>query len=120
VSSADRADGARVRTILCAGVAVLDQVFRLDRFPVPQAKACSSAFAVVGGGCAANAAVAAARLNRYPWSLRPQFKLIYEPQVRQRSRQMSVIGGKAENMCSYRVFRLLDPEATCRQPQATS
>jgi sulfofructose kinase len=63
VSCGDGADGARPRTILCAGVAVLDQVFRLDHFPVPQEKARASALAIVGGGCAANAAVAAARLG---------------------------------------------------------
>jgi sulfofructose kinase len=64
VSCADGANGSSVRTLLCAGIAVLDHVFRLDRFPAPQAKARASAFAAVGGGCAANAAVAAARARR--------------------------------------------------------
>jgi len=59
------ADGrsARPPVILCAGLAVLDQVFRLDHFPGPQEKSQAHAFVTVGGGCAANAAVAAARLG---------------------------------------------------------
>jgi len=63
VSCAEDAAGPRAPTIVCAGIAALDQVFRLDRFPVPHAKARASALAIVGGGCAANAAVAAARLG---------------------------------------------------------
>lgn len=49
--------------ILCAGMAVLDEVFRVERFPTPEAKAQASAFLSVVGGCAANAAIAIARLG---------------------------------------------------------
>jgi sugar/nucleoside kinase (ribokinase family) len=49
--------------ILCAGIIVLDEVFRVDRFPVPDGKVQARDFFVVNGGCAANAAVAIARLE---------------------------------------------------------
>jgi sulfofructose kinase len=49
--------------ILCTGIAVLDEVFRLDEFPVADAKVEVTEFLAVGGGCAANAAVAIARLG---------------------------------------------------------
>jgi sulfofructose kinase len=49
--------------VLCTGIAVLDAVFGVDQFPVPQAKTQASAFMIVSGGCAANAAVAIARLG---------------------------------------------------------
>lgn len=49
--------------ILCAGVAVLDLVFRAERFPAANEKAQAHAFASVVGGCAANAAIAIARLG---------------------------------------------------------
>jgi sulfofructose kinase len=49
--------------ILCAGIAVLDEVFRVREFPLPDTKAEASEFITVGGGCAANAAVAIARLG---------------------------------------------------------
>jgi sugar/nucleoside kinase (ribokinase family) len=42
---------------------VLDEVFRLDEFPRPDAKVEAAEFLAVGGGCAANAAVAIARLG---------------------------------------------------------
>jgi sulfofructose kinase len=42
---------------------VLDEVFRVDRFPGPDTKAAAQSFFVVNGGCAANAAVAVARLG---------------------------------------------------------
>jgi sugar/nucleoside kinase (ribokinase family) len=48
---------------LCAGIIVLDEVFRVERFPEPDGKAQAQAFFVVNGGCAANAAVAIARLG---------------------------------------------------------
>jgi sugar/nucleoside kinase (ribokinase family) len=54
---------AGARTILCAGIIVLDEVFRVDRFPQPDAKTPAHGFFVVNGGCAANAAVAIARLG---------------------------------------------------------
>jgi sugar/nucleoside kinase (ribokinase family) len=49
--------------ILCTGIAVLDEVFRVEEFPPPDGKAQASEFLSVGGGCAANAAVAIARLG---------------------------------------------------------
>jgi sulfofructose kinase len=49
--------------ILCAGIAVLDEVFRVREFPLPDTKAEASEFITVGGGNAANAAVAIARLG---------------------------------------------------------
>jgi sulfofructose kinase len=49
--------------ILCAGIAVLDEVFRVREFPLPDAKVEASDFITVGGGCAANAAIAIARLG---------------------------------------------------------
>ena len=49
--------------ILCAGIAVLDEVFRVQEFPMPDTKVEASEFITIGGGCAANAAVAIARLG---------------------------------------------------------
>jgi sulfofructose kinase len=49
--------------ILCAGMAVLDEVFRIERFPVANSKVQASAFQSIVGGCAANAAIAIARLG---------------------------------------------------------
>jgi len=49
--------------ILCTGIAVLDEVFRVEEFPPPDGKAQATEFVSVGGGCAANAAVAIARLG---------------------------------------------------------
>ena len=54
---------ARAPAILCAGIIVLDEVFRVERFPEPDTKAAAHSFFVVNGGCAANAAVAVARLG---------------------------------------------------------
>ena len=51
------------RRILCAGIMVLDEVFRVDTFPEPDGKTVASEFFIVNGGCAANAAVAIARLG---------------------------------------------------------
>jgi len=55
--------GGAARSILCAGIIVLDEVFRVDRFPQPDAKTQAQSFFIVNGGCAANAAVAVARLG---------------------------------------------------------
>ena len=60
MSSADEAAGPRV---LCAGIIVLDEVFRVDEFPKPDGKVQANGYFVVNGGCAANAAVAIARLG---------------------------------------------------------
>jgi sulfofructose kinase len=49
--------------ILCAGIAVQDIVMRVERFPASGAKVSASEFITTGGGCAANAALAVARLN---------------------------------------------------------
>ncbi len=49
--------------ILCAGIIVLDEVFQVERFPAPDGKIQARGFFVVNGGCAANAAVAIARLG---------------------------------------------------------
>jgi sugar/nucleoside kinase (ribokinase family) len=49
--------------ILCAGIAVLDEVFRVSAFPMPDTKVQASEFISIGGGNAANAAVAIARLG---------------------------------------------------------
>ncbi len=65
------ADGANARAasdagaprVLCAGIIVLDEVFRVDEFPRNDGKVEATAFFAVNGGCAANAAVAVARLG---------------------------------------------------------
>ena len=63
-ASPTRTCGDRRRPrILCTGIAVLDEVFRLDEFPRADAKVEAAEFLAVGGGCAANAAVAIARLG---------------------------------------------------------
>jgi sugar/nucleoside kinase (ribokinase family) len=49
--------------VVCTGIAVLDVVFRVEKFPVPEAKTQASAFMFISGGCAANASVAIARLG---------------------------------------------------------
>ncbi len=54
--------------VICVGVATLDQIFRIDRLPVPPAKIQAQEFIVTGGGMAANAAVTVARLGgRAAW-----------------------------------------------------
>jgi sulfofructose kinase len=52
-----------VPRILCAGIIVLDEVFRVEEFPQADGKVQATGFFVVNGGCAANAAVAIARLG---------------------------------------------------------
>jgi sulfofructose kinase len=49
--------------ILCAGIAVLDEVFRVDTLPPPDGKVEATEFITVMGGCAVNAAVAVGRLG---------------------------------------------------------
>jgi sugar/nucleoside kinase (ribokinase family) len=49
--------------ILCTGIIVLDEVFRVEEFPQPDGKVQAEGFFIVNGGCAANAAVAIARLG---------------------------------------------------------
>lgn len=60
-TDASRADEAAL--IVCAGIAVIDYAFQLEAFPSPHAKARAKDFAAVVGGCAANAAIAIARLG---------------------------------------------------------
>jgi sulfofructose kinase len=55
--------GGAAPRILCAGIIVLDEVFRVEEFPRPDGKVQAKGFFVVNGGCAANAAVAIARLG---------------------------------------------------------
>ena len=63
MSSADGAGQPRRLNILCAGIAVLDEVFRVEQFPVAHKKTQASQFMSVNGGNAANAAVVVARLG---------------------------------------------------------
>src|SRR5882672_2933185 len=60
--SSDSARGRRP-VVLCAGIAVEDFIFKVERFPLPGEKAQASALIATAGGCAANAAVAVARLG---------------------------------------------------------
>jgi len=53
--------------VLCLGVAVQDYVYSLPRMPSVAEKYRASDFAIVGGGCAATAAVAVARLGGKAW-----------------------------------------------------
>jgi len=59
----ERIGGASTPRILCTGIIVLDEVFRVDEFPKADGKVEAKDFFVVNGGCAANAAVAIARLG---------------------------------------------------------
>ncbi len=49
--------------VLCTGIIVLDEVFQVGEFPPPDGKVEAKGFFAVNGGCAANAAVAVARLG---------------------------------------------------------
>jgi len=60
---AERAPKKKGPAILCSGIAVQDIVMRVKNFPDPGTKVSASDFIVTGGGCAANAALTAARLN---------------------------------------------------------
>jgi len=51
------------RAFWCAGIIALDEVFRVEEFPRPDGKVQANGFFAVNGGCAANAAVAIARLG---------------------------------------------------------
>jgi sugar/nucleoside kinase (ribokinase family) len=50
-------------TVLCAGIAVQDLLFKVDKFPPPGGKTMTHDFMTVCGGCAVNAAIAVARLG---------------------------------------------------------
>jgi sulfofructose kinase len=56
-------DTARGKLVVCAGMAVIDNVYRVDAFPAPGTKNRAQDFFSVLGGCAANAAVAVHRLG---------------------------------------------------------
>jgi sulfofructose kinase len=62
MSSADATPGKAPR-VLCAGIIVLDEVFQVEEFPQADGKVQAKGFFAVNGGCAANAAVAIARLG---------------------------------------------------------
>jgi sulfofructose kinase len=49
--------------VLCAGMAVVDFMFRVDRFPSPSTKEMAREFLLTGGGNAANATIAITRLG---------------------------------------------------------
>lgn len=53
--------------VLCVGSSVVDFVFRLDALPTRPEKLRALDARIVGGGCAANAAVAVARLGGEAW-----------------------------------------------------
>src|SRR2546430_429408 len=63
LTSADAGKRSRAPKILCTGITVLDEVFQVEKFPEPDGKVQAKGFFVVNGGCAANAAVAIARLG---------------------------------------------------------
>src|SRR5919108_2219027 len=58
-----RKRGTRPHRILCAGIVVLDELFRVKDFPPPDGKVEASAYTTIGGGNAANAAITIARLG---------------------------------------------------------
>jgi sulfofructose kinase len=49
--------------VLCAGITVEDFIFKVERFPAPGEKLHAQSLLAITGGCAANAAVAVARLG---------------------------------------------------------
>jgi sulfofructose kinase len=56
-------EAAPSKLIVCAGMAVIDHVYRLAVFPTPGTKTRAKDFFSVLGGCAANAAIAVSRLG---------------------------------------------------------
>jgi sugar/nucleoside kinase (ribokinase family) len=77
--------------ILCAGIAVLDEIFRVARFPGPQAKTKADQFASVPGGCVTNAAIAIARLGGRP-------------------RLVAPLGGSEDDLVAARILEALTRE----------
>jgi sulfofructose kinase len=59
----ERAPAKQAPRILCSGIAVQDIIMRVENFPAPGTKVAASEYIITGGGCAANAAVAIARLG---------------------------------------------------------
>src|SRR5262245_42917410 len=58
-----RKRGTSQPIVLCAGIAVEDFLFKVETFPAPGTKMRASDLVATTGGCAANAAVAVARLG---------------------------------------------------------
>lgn len=52
-----------MKKVICVGHSALDRVFSVDAWPAASAKVAARAYAEIGGGMAANAAVAIARLG---------------------------------------------------------
>jgi sulfofructose kinase len=63
LNSPDTGRGRRKPIVLCAGIAVEDFLFKVERFPEPGAKVPAEVLTVTAGGCAANAAIAVSRLG---------------------------------------------------------
>jgi sugar/nucleoside kinase (ribokinase family) len=63
LNSADANAHGRPAVVLCAGIAVEDFLFKVDRFPAPGEKVHAEALVATTGGCAVNAAIAVARLG---------------------------------------------------------
>jgi sulfofructose kinase len=59
----DKLSAARHGRVICVGHAALDRVYSVESWPAASAKIAARAFAESGGGMAANAAVAIARLG---------------------------------------------------------
>jgi sugar/nucleoside kinase (ribokinase family) len=57
------AEPQQMPRILCTGIIVLDEVFRVEQVPQRDGKVEAKDFFIVNGGCAANAAAAIARLG---------------------------------------------------------
>ena len=63
MSSDSGSDQEIAPVVLCAGIAVEDFLFRVDRFPEPGTKVQAGDLAATIGGCAANSSVTVARLG---------------------------------------------------------
>jgi sugar/nucleoside kinase (ribokinase family) len=63
LNSIDANARGRPAVVLCAGIAVEDFLFKVDRFPAAGEKVHAEALVATAGGCAANAAIAVARLG---------------------------------------------------------
>jgi sulfofructose kinase len=63
MSCVDHGPMSKAPRVVCAGIVVFDEVFCVDEFPPPDGKVQAKGFFAVNGGCAANAAVAVARLG---------------------------------------------------------
>jgi sugar/nucleoside kinase (ribokinase family) len=63
LASPDTTPAPSAPVVLCAGIAVEDFLFKVEHFPAPGTKIYADAFVATTGGCAANAAIAVARLG---------------------------------------------------------